>query len=227
MNIVALHGWGHEKDSFNELKKQLESLPQVKTVYAFDLPGFGNQKLVDNKWDIPHYADWVQAQIKRLKLKDVILIGHSFGGRIAAHIASQNPDYLEGLVLSGAPVLYRPTLKVTMKRKLFSTLKDIIPTKAKSFIFSKELKDAESRGLGAIFRKVVLFDQTKSLPKIAVPTLLIWGEYDTDVPLRIAKETHKLIPHSKLVIIKAASHTSFLIHPYIFFGYVKKFIESL
>lgn len=227
MNIVALHGWGHEKGMFEELKKQLESIPTIDMVETLDLPGFGKRRLINENWDIPQYADWVESEIKKRRLKDVIIIGHSFGGRIAAYIASKKSPYLKAIILSASPVLYRPTTKTKLKSRIFKSVKKIIPSQLKLFAYSDELNDAEKRGLGKVFRKVILFDQTNNLPLIRVPTLLIWGENDIDVPLRNAVEAQTLIKNSKLIVIKDAGHNSYLSHPYIFFGHVKKFIESL
>jgi pimeloyl-ACP methyl ester carboxylesterase len=57
------------------------------TATAIDLPGFGSEKLINDTWGVPEYADWVISQIS--DREDVILLGHSFGGRIT--VASKHP----------------------------------------------------------------------------------------------------------------------------------------
>jgi pimeloyl-ACP methyl ester carboxylesterase len=49
-----------------------------KNIVLFDLPGFGNEKLVSNSWGIPEYSKWVLDKIKNIQ-GDKIIIGHSFG----------------------------------------------------------------------------------------------------------------------------------------------------
>lgn len=103
MKIVILHGWGHDKTMWGSIVKKLG-----RNAIALDLPGFGAEPLHDKNWGVPDYANWVNRKIS--KYKNVMLIGHSFGGRIAAEIASKNPENLKGLILTGAPCLYRPNL---------------------------------------------------------------------------------------------------------------------
>jgi pimeloyl-ACP methyl ester carboxylesterase len=227
MDILVLHGWGQNAALFEQLKKQIETIEGVDRVITLDLPGFGNTSLVNSNWGIPEYADWVNREIVQRKLKNVVIIGHSFGGRITAFLASQRPSYLKAIVLSGSPVLYRPARNTKVKNNFSRIIKKVIPFSAKSVMYSQELADAEKNGLGDVFRKVVVFDQTDALKKISVPSLLLWGAEDYDAPLTIAKEAQQLIPNSELSIIPKAGHNSFHSHPYIFFSHVKKFIETL
>lgn len=220
MEIVILHGWGHNGDLWASLAKKLG-----KQAFSFDMPGFGSEKLTDENWGIPEYAKWVEKKIA--KKKEIILIGHSFGGRVAAEIASKNPEWLKGLILSGAPCLYRPNYLIKIKIKIYKLFKAFLPNKFRSIFLSQELSDADKNGLGKIFRKVVIYDQGDKLKKISIPTLLIWGERDNSVPVNIAKEMNLLIKNSELKIIENSGHNTYLENPNLFYGYVKKFIENI
>ena len=160
-------------------------------------------------------------------MKNIILIGHSFGGRIASLIASKNPSWLKAIVLEAPPSLHRTYKKMTLKIALYKTIKPFVPVILRKILYSSELRDAEKRGLGKIFRNIANSDQTSFLPKIKVPTLLIWGSIDKEVPLSIAYEIKKLITKSQLVMIKGIGHNVHLENPNLFYGAIKKFIENL
>ncbi len=227
MDLLVLHGWGHTKKEWMNLESQLRGIQAIRSVHIIDLPGFGEEPLPPTNWGIPEYAEWVSLYIKRQKLSDVILLGHSFGGRIAAYLASQDPAYVKALILSGTPTIYSPSTSVKIKKLFSKTFKSVTPDIVKSQFYSDDLKVASTKGLGGILRNVVPFDQTSFLPRIKVPTLLIWGENDDSAPLQIAHKTNTLIPKSQLKVIKKAKHNTFVSHPYLFFGYVKEFIEQL
>lgn len=194
-----------------------------KSAIVFDLPGFGNEPMVSDDWGVPEYAKWVENKIKNKK--DLILLGHSFGGRIAAEIAASKPANLKGLILSGAPCLYRPSLPTSTKIKIYKILKQFVPPSIRKIAYSQDLKEAGK--LGKVFRKTVIHDQTEQLKKIKVPTLIVWGDKDNEVPLAIGQEMHQLIGKSELKIIEGTGHNSYFEKPELFFGYVKDFVSHL
>lgn len=219
--LVILHGWNQSSSDWLTLKQMLD---KKFSVVMFDLPGFGNESLKNKKWSIPDYAEWVISKTDDIQ-GDKIILGHSFGGRIASYIASTNPKWLKGLILYGAPCIYRPSFKIRTKIFLAKILKFL---HLKKVFISKniELVSADKHGLGNVFRNTVSFDQTKFLSKITVPTLLIWGEYDSAVPLKIAKEIQSLVPKSRLSIINKTGHNAHQENIYLFYGITKKFIET-
>jgi pimeloyl-ACP methyl ester carboxylesterase len=218
MKIIILHGWGHNKTLWGNVANMLG-----KDVVALDMPGFGDEPLVKDDWGIPEYAKWVESKIS--KYKHVVLLGHSFGGRVAAEIASGRPSNVKGLILSGAPCIYRPTVYTKVKISLYKAVKIFIPNSIKGKFYSADLKEAGK--LEKIFRRVVNYDQTEQLKKITIPTLLIWGENDNDAPLRLAHEINSLIKESELKIIENAGHNTFLDKPNLFYAYVTKYISNL
>jgi pimeloyl-ACP methyl ester carboxylesterase len=95
------------------------------------------------------------------------------------------------------------------------------------FFYSGDLRKASGTKLEKILRKVVVYDQTEQLKKIKAPTLLIWGENDENVPLRIAREMNSLIKNSDLKIIENAGHNSYFDSPNLFYGYIANFISNI
>lgn len=217
--LVILPGWGHSAEQWEDFCTRNEKCIVIEP------PGFGTEPLVNANWGIPEYANWTKLRIESLGLSNATLLGHSFGGRIAALIASEQPDWLSKLILYGAPVLYRPTLAIRSRIALAKFLKPML----KPILFNSvnvELAEAERRGMQEIFKRAVSFDETEFLPQIQVPTLLIWGEYDESVPLRIAEESHELIQNSQLVVIPDAGHNAHLEKPELFNGMVMRFLHA-
>jgi pimeloyl-ACP methyl ester carboxylesterase len=221
--LVILHGWGQDKSSWKAFSETISS--EIPTV-VLEFPGFGGRPLIDGQWGIPEYASWTKEQLGVIE-GQIILLGHSFGGRVASYIASENPQWLRGLILYGAPCLYRPSLEIKFKIARNKFFRKIGISWLYRTVANKDLVVADENNLGKIFRKVVPFDQTDLLPKINVPTLLVWGEYDTAAPLRIAKEMKNLITKSTLVVIESAGHNAHQEKPHLFYGIIKNFIKTI
>lgn len=222
--IVVLHGWGHSKELWENFKNTLATDARV---VALDLPGFGAEPRPNETWGIPEYKEWAKRKIEEVRDgNDVILLGHSFGGRIASLVASERPSWLKALVLYGSPSLRRPSLEIKLKIKVAKIMKRF-GLKAKIVKPHSDLRVAEESGMGDILRNIIEFDMTKELPKISVPTLLVWGRYDKPVPLRVANEMHSLIQGSKLVVMDDVGHNAHLENPTLFYGIIKKFIKNI
>ncbi len=69
-------------------------------------------------------------------------------------------------------------------------------------------------------------DQRDLLPRIAVPTLLIWGEHDARSPLSVAHQFQQAIPDATLVVIPESGHLSNLEKPEQFNAAVRQFCRT-
>lgn len=232
--FLILHGWNHDSSYWSNAKEQLQSTGLELII--LDLPGFGKESLPSSDWSIPDYAKWVEnyLSIKNISQnqKEVVLLGHSFGGRISAYIASKNPSWIHTLILYAAPVLYRPSQTAKAVIKLNKFAKSLIGEN--TFIKDKvgnrinpELKHADHNDLGKVYRNAINFDQTVLLPKINVPTHLIHGTKDLQVDIKIAKEAAKLINNSQLHEVQNEGHNIHLENPTLFYGIVRSIISQL
>src|SRR5260221_8520951 len=104
--IVILHGWRLSGSRYNEI----QGIFQKKriTVYVPDLPGFGNEKLGQETKNLQSYVDFVWQFFHDHNITKAIIIGHSFGGRIAAKFTALHPKMVEKLILTGAPLIKHP-----------------------------------------------------------------------------------------------------------------------
>lgn len=222
MNLVILHGWGHSGAMWQGF---INKFHDHKVIFI-GLPGFGEEKLISNNWNVADYADWVLLKLKSMGIKNTIIIGHSFGGKVATEIAIKDPSIVKKLVLVAAPVLRRPALTTKLHIKANKIIKNMFLSKAIKIQTNSEYKEANANNLGAVFVNSVNYDATSKLPKLKAPTLIIWGDSDKDAPLRIGKEMHRLIPNSKLEILKNTGHNIYLENPNILYGLINKFINE-
>lgn len=214
--IILLHGWGTTMsgDRYSELRKLLEA--KSHTVFIPDLPGFGKEKLQKKVMVLNDYVSFVQTFMKKNNIKKAIIIGHSFGGRIGAKMAANNPELVEKLVLTGAPLIKR---ELSFKKKIAylsaKTVKVVLslfPEKlqqlSKKVLYRSigEWDYYKSQELKETFKAIVREDLSVLLSKITVPTTVIWGGNDTFVPLRDGKEIGKRIKNAKFIVIEKATH---------------------
>jgi pimeloyl-ACP methyl ester carboxylesterase len=222
-SLVILPGWGHDAGSWEAFAERF----QERKLRVLELPGFGREPLVSASWGVAEYAAWVDEQLSDEPPGSVVLLGHSFGGRVAAYLASSHPQWLSRLVLYGAPLLYRPDAQTRMRIAFAKFLKPVLqPIIPKAAYQSDELAWAEAHGMGTIFRNVVGFDQSTYLPRIEVPTLMLWGADDSEAPVPIARAAARLIPHALFLLLPGVGHNAHLERPELFYGTVAKFLVA-
>lgn len=223
-NILLLHGWASKLDFFGPI---IENLSRNNKVYAIDLPGFGDTDEPKEPWKVDNYVDFIIEFIEKMNIKEVSLLGHSFGGRIIIKLVNRKDlsFKVERIVLIDSAGI-KPQLKkkATMKTRIYKFLKNFVGNKLVLKIFpnalnnlKKKFGSADYRNATPIMRdtlvKTVNEDLTDLLPNIKQSTLLIWGENDMATPIEDAKKMESLIKDSGLVTIKGAGHFSFAEQP--------------
>ena len=204
--IVMLHGWGQNIEMMKFIGDKLD-----EDVLIIDLPGFGKSKEPDTVLSIYDYANLVHDLISNLKIKNIILIGHSFGGKIALAYASKYK--VEKLVLLASPFKSKEN-KINIRTKVLKKLKKVpglnkLEEFAKKHIGSTDYKNA-SGIMREILVKHVNLDITEDVKKITCPTLIIWGDNDECVPLSDGKLLEKLIKDSGLIVFEGCTHYAYL-----------------
>ena len=223
-NILLLHGWGSKLDLFGTI---IENLSKNNKVYAIDLPGFGGTEEPKEAWDVDRYVDFVIEFIEKMNIKELSILGHSFGGRVIIKLVNRkNLNFkVDKLVLvDSAGIKPEKSKKNSMKTKVYKVLKILVGNKIVSKIFpnllnniKKKFGSEDYRNATPIMRdtlvKTVNEDLTDLLPNIKQSTLLIWGDKDTATPIEDAKKMESLIKDSGLVTVEGAGHFSFLEQP--------------
>jgi pimeloyl-ACP methyl ester carboxylesterase len=214
--IIILHGWNLDGEKFRPLVQVLEKC-NFRT-YAPDLPGFGSRRQLRNSYTLENYVNFLEDFNLKNKLNKIILIGHSFGGRVAIKYSAIHPENIKLLVLTGVPG-YVPVKKI--KIVVFYLLSKIgkfifnFPIICNYSTFFRNLLYRVARAsdynnsqgfLRETFINVIRENLETPMKNIRVPTILIWGENDKTVPVFIAEKMHKTIEKSKLKIIKYENH---------------------
>ncbi len=231
--IVLMHGWGCNHTTLASVENAL--IPGMK-VYNVDFPGFGNSSEPESVWGVEEYTRLIERFIQSEGIKNPILLGHSFGGRVGILYSSRN-DVKKLILVDAAGVKPLRTLKYYIKVYSYKAIKHLLP-----LIFGKrkgnELLDkyrgksgssdynSSTPKMRAILSKVVNEDLKNVMPSIKCPTLLIWGKNDTATPMRDAKIMERLIPEAGLVVFDGVGHYSFLENLYQFTAVLKSFLRE-
>lgn len=225
-DFILLHGWGCELNIFNNLVSKLDQ--NKYTIYVLDFPGFGKSQMPQEVYGVGEYANFLEKFIKKLEIKNPIILGHSFGGRVAIKFTSDNPGIAKKLILAGSAGIKKDLKKsylVAAKagKQVFNLP---ILKRYKNRVLEKVgAKDlAESGEREAIFRKVINEDLREYAKNIKIPTLLVYGINDDEAPVEYGKIFNDLIPNSKLEIIKNAGHYVFLDQEERFLELINKFL---
>jgi len=216
--LLLLHGWENNLTIWNEITPLLNNYRVVR----LDLPGFGKSDLPPKAWNVSDYAEFLNRFLEKLNISKTIIIGHSFGGRIAIKFSVLYPEKVSKLILvdSGGIRLKTPkkfiafTLaklgKIFFCLPLIKVQRDKIREKFYKTIKAEDYFNISSPIIKNSFVKIINEDLRIEAKKIKSETLIIWGEKDNETSLKDAFVFHGLIKDSKLKIIKDAGHFPFL-----------------
>ena len=223
-NVLIIPGWG---TNYNVYKNMIENISTYAKVFYFDMPGFGESEEPKEAMSVDDFVDLVKEFIKQNNIDNVTLIGHSNGGRIIIKMISEGKlDFKvrRAILIGSAGIVHKKTAKQKMKLSIvkfgkkvlsFSIIKKIFPNALENL--KKKMGSVDYRNATPVMRntlvKLVNEDLKDCLPKVNVPTLLLWGENDTETPLADAKIMEKAIPDAGLVTCKNCSHYVFLERP--------------
>lgn len=231
--VIVMHGWGCKASTVSVLAGAAAG--SGTTVYNLDLPGFGGSSEPAEVWSIDRYTALLEEFVSRNGIANPVLIGHSFGGRMAILYASRNP-VSKLILVDAAGIKPRRSPKYYFKVYSFKAAKNILPfmvgrSRAGEIIDKWRGKAgssdyaAASPRMRAIMSRVVNEDLSDRLPLIKAPTLLIWGEKDTATPMRDARKMERTIPDAGLVSYPEAGHFSFLDRPGQTVAVIKSFLK--
>jgi pimeloyl-ACP methyl ester carboxylesterase len=225
--VVLLHGLGASMYAWRN-----NIAPVVAAGYrviAFDNRGFGFSDKPATGYDNASYARLTLALLDSLHLPDAVLIGHSMGGAIAAEVAIAHPERVRGLVLIASaglgarePLLFRvgrwplvgPALlafrgRGFTERFLEATYAD--PRKVSDADVDQYYAPVAEPGYGRALRAVLRqfrFDALAGrLDRIAVPTLVLWGEADRLIPITLGRALAAGIPRAAFLSVPGAGHS--------------------
>lgn len=124
--IIMVHGF---RGTHHGLQEIIRALPEFRVIIP-DLPGFGESTPMDQPHDIEGYSTFIEALIRRLKLNQPTLLGHSFGSIIAASVAARSPQLIGKLILVNpiaSPALKGPRTFWNYSTKFYYQLGAALP----------------------------------------------------------------------------------------------------
>lgn len=200
--LLFLHGGRLRALTF---KKTLDKLSKNYHVLAPDIPGYGQSSTPKELWNFKDYVNFFDKFLKRMKIKEVIVVGYSLGGGIAYNVALASKKVKKLVLINSAGV--EKTSDNQLKRdfdrfifylfhlQYFPTflilLKEWVLFLLKHFVSFGHIKD---------IRKIL--NNSYGYPdNLKIPTSIIWAIDDKIFPVKIAQKLHKLIKNSQLFIV--------------------------
>lgn len=215
-SVILLHGWGASAEIFNSLAEFLTN--NNFNVYLLDFPGFAKSPAPRTPLVLDDYVELIKELINKEIKEETMILGHSFGGRVAIKLCARYPEFVKKLILIDSAGFIKRGIKISLIKFVTKIFKSIFKF---SFLSSFKIKIYRKLGtedyltnpeLQKTYANIVSEDLTESLKKISCPTLIIWGKDDNITPLEWGKKMHQFITNSKFYEIKGG-HFSFLDNP--------------
>ncbi len=225
-------------------------LPFFQTDYKIILLDFifqGNSDKTGDWRDFDQHASDVECVIAQENISQVHIVGLSYGSLVAQHFAVNYSKKINKLILlstfahktpiyeaielswwhslksGGYGLLFDTMMPYVLSEDYFS--KPIIPID-----LLKKSREDLNQNSQAIFNLMQATKERKDyrddLKKIKTPTLIMQGEKDILLPVYLAKEVHKNIEHSQLIIVHQAGHTLNLEHVHEVCSHILTFLKS-
>ena len=229
--IVALHGIMGGLSNFdatlNYFSKRYRVI--VPELPLYDLPLLSTS--------VKGVCQWVFRFIEYKKLDKVILLGNSLGGHIALLLSKLYPNRVKALILTGSSGLYENAMgSGYLKRGDYEFIRKkceevfydpkVATKQVVDEVFATVNDRAKVVKSLAIAKSAIRHNMAKDLPKMKMPTCIIWGKNDTVTPPRVAEEFHELLPNSDLFWIDKCGHAAMMEHPDEFNEILGKWLEN-
>lgn len=182
--------------------------------------------------------DYIHRFIQYKEYKEVILLGNSLGGHIALLYALEYPDNIKAIVLTGSSGLFENSLGDSYPRK---SDYDFVKDKTEYTFYdpktaTKELVDEvyeivnnreKVLRIVSLAKSALRHNLREYLPRVNIPTLLVWGNNDNITPAFVGEEFHKLMPNSTLHFIDRCGHAAMMEKPEEFNRILDNFLQQI
>ena len=211
-DVILLHGWGQNMAMMAQIENHLSP---AFSVWNLDSPGFGESGELPEAWSVEDYRDFLRDFVETFGIQDPILIGHSFGCRVAIRYAVKYP--VPKMCLTGAAGLRStPTNAQKLRTKAYKAAKWMLKTAHQEEAL-KRLQDragsADYRAAQGVLReafvKIVNDDLRPLLPEVKCPVLLVYGDQDDATPLWMGQVMEQEMPEAGLAVFEGDDHYAY------------------
>jgi pimeloyl-ACP methyl ester carboxylesterase len=214
---LFIHGLGDNYLTWiNLIREILVDSPQTNNLYLINLPGSGQSQTLTSQEDYngDKVADLVYKSFSD-RCKKAIVLGNSFGGYISLKLAARHQSFVKALLLTSPAGLNKDYSNVT-NVYLNPSANGIIklqsmayhnPPHLPKFLYSDLAKRLSKMPVDAYIKaQTPELAIDKELPKILVPTQIVWGVYDKVIPIEHGYEMTAKLPNAELRVIDNCAH---------------------
>ncbi len=181
-------------------------LAEMHTVYALDLPGFGNARM-PSPYTFERVTALLATWMEANGIRSASVVGHSMGGQIAMLLAAAHAERIRSMVLlAPAGVPFSGNL-IGIGRQAFRSRAG--GDRRFTPIVTFGALRAGPRSLWLSVQQIRQVDVRPRLSKLTVPTLILWGERDRLIPATNAPILAAAMPHAEVRIIPEMGHNIF------------------
>jgi len=239
--LVLVHG---AAESGRVWQPQVEGLADEFTVVAWDEPGAGRSADVPEEFGLADYAACLAAVLEALGLGPAHVAGLSWGGTVVLELYRHHPEHVATLILVDSYAGWKGSLPEAEVRARVAGMREALAAPAAEFdptlpglfaagpppefagLMEEMAATVRPESVRTQLSVMAGADQRDLLPRIAVPTLLIWGEADVRSPLGVARQLEEAIPDTTLVVLPGAGHLTNLERPGAFNDAVRAFCRA-
>lgn len=240
--VVFLHG---VTDSWRSFEPVLPLLPAHVRAFALSARGHGDSSRPAQGYGYADMSADVLAFLDVMGLRQVALVGHSMGTLVAQRFAVDHPDRVAGLVLVGAfdTLFGDPGVTELFESSIVPLADPIDPAFAREWQASTVAGPVDARFFDAVVeetRKVPAHvwrqafagflqtpDFSGDLARLAVPSLLVWGDRDAYTPRERQDRLLAALPGARLVVHEGVGHAPHWENPTRFASALAAFLEQV
>ncbi|MPZ94444.1 MAG: alpha/beta fold hydrolase [Propionibacteriales bacterium] len=219
--LVLLHGGLSDSRSW----RRQRALADEFTLLAWDAPGCGLSAVPPSTWRIADYADCLAGWLGSIGVERAHVLGLSWGSSLALELCHRHPAFVRSLVLASAYAGWAGSLPPEEVRARIEGFLDLVGQSPAAVIdavlptlvtpaappgsaeeIAAMIADFHPAGATTMLLAMAEADLRPALPRIAVPTLLLYGELDQRSPLPVARALHEQIAGSTLVVLPGVGH---------------------
>jgi 3-oxoadipate enol-lactonase len=240
--VLFMHGIGGNRTNWTQ---QVARFGEHYLAVAWDARGYNGSEDYDGELDFSEFARDILRVLKFYGRKKLHLVGLSMGGRIAQDFYALYPQHVASLAIVASFTGFQNFADADRQKFLSLRLKplveegkeprDIAPVVAKTLCSPNATEEQYQRLVASMaalhkgsyiktVKATTVFDRTANLEKIAVPTLLVFGEADTLTTAEMGRQMHARIKGSKLVVVPKSGHLVNLEQPEAFEAALEPFL---